>query len=73
MISFNMHQLVLRCVCITLVLHGMALAAAKVLVPTPAQVALFPLSACAAPSTTYAPPPSLPLQPLPWLAPLPRA
>ena len=44
-ISFNMHQLVLRCICITLVLHGIGLATTKALGPTPAQVLplhLFP-------------------------------
>ena len=45
-ISFNMHKLVLRCVCITLVLHGIGLAATKVLGargrgPTEQQIGLY--------------------------------
>ena len=43
-ISFNMHQLVVRCVCITLVLHGIGLAATRFLGargPTPAQMGLY--------------------------------
>lgn len=43
-ISYNMHQLVLSCICITLVLHGIIVAATKCMGdqgPTPVQMGLY--------------------------------